>query len=104
LSSWLGSVAIVRVNGKPAGHIYAPPYSCDVTKLIRRGQNDVEVTVVGTLKNTLGPHHSGPGLGSAWPGMFQKGPNRSPVPGLDYATVGYGLFEPFRLDRFAASQ
>jgi hypothetical protein len=29
--------------------------------------------------------------------MFQKGPPTGPPPGADYATVGYGLFEPFVL-------
>ncbi len=97
LPKWWGSVAKVSVNGKLAGYIDAPPWECDVTKLIKRGDNDIEVTVIGTLKNTLGPHHGNPGLGSAWPGMFQRGPNPGPPPGEAYSTVGYGLFEPFVL-------
>jgi hypothetical protein len=97
LPKWLGSVAKVSVNGKLAGYIDAPPWECDVTKQIKRGDNEVEVTVVGTLKNTLGPHHGSPGLGSAWPGMFQRGPNPGPPPGEGYSTVGYGLLEPFVL-------
>ena len=99
LPSWLGSVATVTVNGKLAGHISYPPWECDVTRLVKPGDNDIEVTVIGTLKNTLGPHHSGPGLGSAWPGMFQKGPESGLPPGDHYATVGYGLFKPFVLER-----
>jgi hypothetical protein len=59
--------------------------------------NTVEVHVIGTLKNTLGPHHNNPGLGSAWPGMFQVGPESGLPAGLNYSTVGYGLFEPFVL-------
>ncbi len=97
LPKWLGSVAKVSVNGKPAGYIDAPPWECDVTEQIKRGDNDIEVTVIGTLKNTLGPHHGNPPLGSAWPGMFQRGPNPGPPPGEAYSTVGYGLFEPFVL-------
>jgi hypothetical protein len=97
LPKWLGSVAKVSVNGKHAGYIDAPPWECDVTEQIKRGENDIEVTVIGTLKNTLGPHHGNPGLGSAWPGMFQRGPNPGPPPGEAYSTVGYGLFEPFVL-------
>jgi hypothetical protein len=65
--------------------------------LIKRGKNTVEVVVIGTLKNTLGPHHAGKGLGSAWPGMFQQGPETGPPAGKDYHTVDYGLFEPFVL-------
>jgi len=98
LSAWQGSVAKVIVNGKPAGYILARPWECDVTGLLQPGANEIEVDVIGTLKNTLGPHHGNPGLGSAWPGMFQKGPAHAP-PGNQYATVGYGLFEPLALKR-----
>ncbi len=96
LPSWYGSVAKVAVNGKHAGFITAPPWECDVTEFIKRGANTVEVTVIGTLRNTLGPHHGKAPLGSAWPRMFQVAP-KTPPPGADYNTVGYGLFEPFVL-------
>ncbi len=97
LPAWYGSVARVDVNGKRAGYIVAPPWELDVTKPLKRGENTIEVVVFGTLKNTLGPHHGNPGQGSAWPGMFQNGPAGGPPPGTQYATVGYGLFEPFAL-------
>jgi hypothetical protein len=97
LTDWRGSVAQVKVNGRPAGTIVSPPWECDVTAQIRPGSNTVEVLVIGTLKNTLGPHHGRPGLGSAWPGMFQRGPQDGPPDGAEYDTVGYGLFEPFVL-------
>ena len=83
LPNWYGSVAKVAVNGKPAGFIDAPPWECDVTKWIKRGQNEVEVTVIGTLKNTLGPHHGKPALGAAWPGGFHVGPSPGPPPGAE---------------------
>jgi hypothetical protein len=97
LGRWHGSVARVRVNGQAAGLIFAAPWSVVVTPWITAGDNTIEVTVVGTLKNTLGPHHGGPPLGTAWPAMFQKGPIPGPPPGSQYSTVGYGLFEPFAL-------
>jgi hypothetical protein len=99
LGAWRGSVARVKVNGRDAGCIDAPPWECDVTRFLDKGRNKIEVSVVGTLKNTLGPHHGKPGLGSAWPGSFQRGPARNPAPGLEYSTVAYGLFEPFVLKR-----
>jgi len=104
LPVWYGSVAEVRVNGKSAGYIASAPWECDVTPLIRRGANDVEVIVIGTLKNTLGPHHGKPGLGSAWPGMFRIGPDNRPPAGAQYSTVGYGLFEPFVLKQTLAAK
>ena len=99
LKRWYGSVAKVRVNGEPAGIVMSAPWTADVTKWIRPGANLVEVTVVGTLKNTLGPHHGDPAPGTAWPAMFQKGPSPGPPPGNEYSTTGYGLFEPFVLVR-----
>ena len=97
LGDWYGSVAKVIVNGIEAGFITAPPWECDVSETLRLGDNKIEVVVFGTLKNTLGPHHGDPPLGSAWPSMFQRGPKNGPPPGRKYSTVGYGLFEPFTL-------
>ena len=97
LTDWYGSVAKVYVNKKHAGTIWSQPWKCDITKYIKYGENEVEVVVIGTLKNTLGPHHGNPGLGSAWPAMFHVGPEPGPPPGSNYSTVAYGLFEPFKL-------
>ena len=97
LAKGYGSVAEISINGKPAGHIAYRPWQCDVTDFIQPGTNTIEVVVLGTLKNTLGPHHAGTGLGSAWPAMFQKGPETGPPPGEAYHTIDYGLFEPFVL-------
>jgi hypothetical protein len=102
LPQWLGSVAKVSVNGKLAGYIDAPPWECDVTKRIKRGENNIEITIIGTLKNTLGPHHGNPALGAAWPSAFHVGPNPGPPAGTNYSTVGYGLFVPFELKQYGA--
>jgi hypothetical protein len=97
LQEWYGSVAKVMVNGRNAGIIYAPPWELDVSKDVKSGANQIEVIIIGTLKNTLGPHHGNPALGTAWPAMFQKAPNPGPPPGSQYSTVGYGLFKTFEL-------
>jgi hypothetical protein len=94
LPDWYGSVAEVKVNGKSAGHIVSAPWECDVTQLLTPGANTIDVQVIGTPKNLLGPHHGNPPLGSAWPNMFRAGPPNGPPPGAQYHTVGYGLFEP----------
>lgn len=104
LPAWHGSVARVEANGKRAGYIVAPPWELDVTKQLKLGDNTIEVVVFGTLKNTLGPHHGGHALGSAWPGMFQNGPQDGPPPGAQYATVGYGLFAPFALKQITTDR
>lgn len=100
LPRWYGAVARVVVNGKESGWVSAPPWECDVTRQVHRGDNEVDITVIGTLKNTLGPHHGNHALGSAWPGMFQNGPGSQP-PGDRYSSVAYGMFEPAVLKRVA---
>ena len=102
LDSWYGSVAEVKVNGKSAGYIGYRPWQCEVTDFIRPGANIVEVIVTGTLKNTLGPHHAGDKLGSAWPSMFQQGPENGPPAGATYHRIDYGLFAPFALKQIIA--
>ena len=97
LGKWHGSVARVLVNNKQVGIIGWAPWNCDITSALKQGENKVEVVVIGTLKNTLGPHHSGTKRGSAWPAMFQAGPDQGPPPGKNYDTIDYGLFEPFQL-------
>jgi len=99
MPKWYGSVAKVSVNGKPVGHISYQPWRCEVTESIKPGVNTVVVEIIGTLKNTLGPHHNNPRLGSVWPSAFRKGPASGPPAGESYHTVEYGLFEPFTLQQ-----
>ncbi len=98
LGDWDGSVAEVTVNGESAGVIACQPWELDISDSVEPGRSTVTVRVYGTLKNTLGPHHGNPQLGTAWPGQFQVGPESGPPPGESYHVVGYGLFEPFQLE------
>ena len=97
LSDWLGTVAKVTVNNKAAEYIAWRPWQCDVSGLIQPGRNQVEVIVLGSLRNTLGPHHAGPPQGIVTPQMFNQAPASGPPPGRQYTTIGYGLFRPFVL-------
>ena len=94
LPSWYGSVARVLVNGQSAGHFVSRPWEVDISSHLQKGRNTIEVQVIGTLKNTLGPHHGEPVLGKAWPWAFRQAPAQGPPPGDDYFTVEYGLFAP----------
>ena len=98
LGRWYGSTAKIVVNGHTAGYIGWRPWQLDVSEFVKPGENTIEVVVIGTLKNTLGPHHI-PGLrGIAGPAHFAKGPATGPPPGSSYDTIPYGLFEPFTLE------
>nr|MDO8114832.1 glycosyl hydrolase [Candidatus Sigynarchaeota archaeon] len=46
-------VAVVKVNGKEAKPLLVPPYETDITGLVLDGQNTLEITVHGTLRNLL---------------------------------------------------
>lgn len=96
LNEWQGTVASVKVNEKKAGIIGWPPYKLDISEYIRDGENEVEVTVFGSLKNLLGPHHDNPEKWIASPWMFEDAP-RHPPPGKEYDVIGYGLMEDFKL-------
>jgi len=87
----------VTVNGKLAGYIAYRPWRCEVTKWIKPGANRVEVVVIGTLKNTLGPFHGRNSLGFVGPHTYRAAPPTGPPPGKSYQTVDYGLFAPFQL-------
>lgn len=95
LQEWKGTAARVDVNGQKAGYILWQPYKLDISSVLRPGENTVAVTVFGSLKNLLGPHHAGPLRGRAWPNMFQQHPKEGQPPGNQYDTIGYGLIEPF---------
>jgi len=46
-------VAMVSVNGKPAGDLWHPPYRLDVTALLHAGTNELRIVVANTAINEL---------------------------------------------------
>ena len=97
LGEYYGAVAEVLVNGESAGFIAFEPPELEITKMLNQGPNRIGVVVYGTLKNTLGPHHNNPTLGTAWPAHFQRGAEGGYPPGSAYSLLDYGLFEDFTL-------
>jgi hypothetical protein len=99
LQEWKGSCAEIYVNDQFAGIIAFDPYELDVTRYINDGKNKINVVVVSTLRNLLGPHHSSEAVGQTWPSMFfgvdtKKGFTLS---GSSYFFVPYGLMKDFRV-------
>jgi hypothetical protein len=95
LGNWKGTIAEVSVNGQRAPVIAFPPYQSNITGLIKPGINKIDITVIGSLKNLLGPHHNNPkpGLVSPWIWRYVK----DHPSGKDYQMLDYGLFEEFSL-------
>jgi hypothetical protein len=81
-------VAHVWVNGEHQGSAAWPPHRVDVTAGLRPGENVIEIELVGTLRNLLGPHHlKGGDLEWTGPGQFRD-KNRWTD---DYILVPFGL-------------
>jgi hypothetical protein len=95
LGKWNGTVAAVSVNGRPAGIIAYDPFELDISKYVVQGKNNIEITVTGSLKNLLGPHHRKPGRGIASPWHWRE--IKAYPPGKDYDIFDYGLFEDLQL-------
>lgn len=92
------SVTKVKVNGKDAGKIMWQPYEVDISDYLISGENEIEITVTGNLRNLLGPFHLSDGE-NYWvspPCFFHESPIWSN--GLNkkwtdsYCFVEFGLF------------
>ena len=95
LTNWNGTIAEVSVNGQSATVIAFPPYTTDVTGLIKPGMNKIDVKIIGSLKNLLGPHHNNPRPGFVSPESWR---NVKGYPaGKDYQMIDYGLMDDFML-------
>jgi len=66
-------VTEVFVNGKRAGVLFMRPHELDVSGLLRKGENVLELVLTSSLRNLLGPHHHRAGeLFSVGPGSFMS--------------------------------
>jgi hypothetical protein len=95
LGEWKGTVAEVTVNGQAAGMIGFPPYRADISGFIKQGVNKIDIRIIGSLKNLLGPHHNKPAMGIASPWMWRN--VKSYPAGKDYRMYDYGLIGDFVL-------
>jgi len=91
LPAWEGVLVKVRLNGKPAGAIAWPPHELDITGFLKPGNNLLEIEVVSSRRNILGPLHLTEKY-PAWtgPGEFVSTGDRWTD---SYVSVAYGLME-----------
>ena len=47
----------VKVNGKELRTVFCSPWEADVTDALHPGENSVELTLTGSLRNLMGPYH-----------------------------------------------
>ena len=53
----LSIVTDICVNGVRAGKIMWKPYSVDISEFVHEGENEIQITLTGSLRNLLGPFH-----------------------------------------------
>ena len=90
----------VCVNGMNAGKIMWKPYSIDISEFVREGENEIKITLTGSLRNLLGPFHIDEGeTHTALPFYFFHktnvwgwGSGMNPKWADDYSFVQNGLF------------
>ncbi len=91
------AVTKVKVNGKQAGTVLWQPYEVKLDGLLQKGENSIEIELIGSLRNLLGPHHLhedsfGVGPGSffhnspVWRGGLNKHWNNA------YTFASFGMF------------
>lgn len=96
LNKWNGTVCEVFVNDKKAGVIAWPPYELDISEALQKGNNTIEVKVIGSLKNTFGYFYNDNDTWIHGPFSWNRAPDQQV--GLDqYYLMEYGMFEPFDL-------
>lgn len=92
LRRWNGTLAEVYVNGQKVGVIAYKPYNFDLTPHMKKGDNKVEVRVIGSLRNLMGPHYTNEtSITGPW---HWNGVNKQ-ASGCDYYFIDYGLMEDF---------
>lgn len=65
-------VTKISVNGKALPTLCWAPYTADLSGLLVAGENEIEVQLITSFRNMLGPHHLGGNAKVAYPASFQK--------------------------------
>ena len=92
--TWKGITAQVVVNGRKAGLIIGEPWTIEITDYLQEGSNQVELQVIGSLDNLIGPHHVG---SQAVVGPFNWSGVKHVMKAQDYHFVEYGLTGDFAI-------
>ena len=90
----LWELAQVRVNGKPAGIVWTPPFRLDITKYVHPGENTLSIGVTNLWVNRL--------IGDQQPGVKEKYTFTTiPTYGPDAPLRLSGLLGPVRIEQVA---
>lgn len=90
----------VKVNGKPAGHVpWRAANRIQVSALLQAGVNRIDVEVMSSPRNMLGPFHqkNGEGPTTSWGSFRKEGDDYT----AQYNVKPYGLFGGIKLMKYA---
>ena len=105
-------VVKVKVNEKDFAPLVYSPWETEISEAIQEGENRIEITLINSLRNLLGPHHhTGGELNAVGPSSFTGNPNWPNVGGEndwyelrikgkptlwrdDYSLIPFGLLKP----------
>ena len=65
-------VTKISVNGKALPALCWAPNTADLSGLLNAGDNEIEIELITSFRNMLGPHHLGNNPKVAYPATFQK--------------------------------
>ncbi|MBF9141046.1 glycosyl hydrolase [Hymenobacter properus] len=83
----VANLAEVRVNGQPCGIAWTPPYRLDITPALKKGNNQIEISVTNTWANRL--------IGDqALPADQRPTWTPAPLPAADKPLLPAGLLGP----------
>lgn len=85
-------IATVTVNGIECGTLWTAPYRTDITKALRKGNNELRITVVNTWANALLGNDLGtPPYSGIWTNAKFRREEKTPIPA--------GLIGPIKVGR-----
>jgi len=50
-------IAEIYVNDRHVGEIFKHPYRIEITNYVKKGENKLNIVLINSLRNLLGPHH-----------------------------------------------
>jgi hypothetical protein len=83
------AIAKVKINGVDVGGAWSPPYQLDITRVLKAGENTIEVKVVNTWVNRL--------IGDSKLPVAERKVSAQVMPNISKGVVSSGLLGPVKV-------
>ncbi len=94
LTNITATVIVLSINGKFVKKVGWHPWKVDVTQFVKSGKNRLEIEVVSSLQNLLGPRHHNLGTELPWCGPEQFTNEQV----KNYHFIPYGILGPIKVE------